>query len=72
MINTQRGCQSLKLRVLIFEKYSYITFHENRPVGAELFYFVRQTEGPAEKRMDGQRGRHDKADSRLPQLHESA
>ena len=29
----------------IFEKYSNIRFHENRPVGAELFHAGRWTDG---------------------------
>jgi hypothetical protein len=29
-----------KIRVLVFKKYSNITFHENGPLGAELFHFA--------------------------------
>jgi len=61
-----------KTRFLIFEKYSNITLHEIRQFGAELFHFARQTEGPTGRRLDGQKGRNDKADIRSPQLRESA
>jgi len=61
-----------KIRVLLFEKYSNITFNEIRPLGLELFHFVRQTEGPVGRRMDEEKGRNDKADIRFPQLRESS
>jgi hypothetical protein len=45
----------------IFEKYTYIKFHENPSVGAELLY----AEGRTDRQTDRQTERHDEANSRV-------
>jgi len=49
-----------EISLQIFEKFSYIKFFENHPVGAELFHADRQTGG------------HDEDNSRFSQFSEGA
>jgi hypothetical protein len=58
----------LQLSWQIFEKFSNILFHENPPVGAELFH----VDWRLDRQTNGRKDRYDEGNSRFSQFCESA